>query len=169
MQDVNKVIQQWRKEMPDLPTGGMELFGYLFRAAQLGARAVVGVHARHRLKPGEFDVLSSLRRSGKPYRLTPTRLFQGLMLSSGAMTNRLDKLEQAGLIQRAPDPDDRRGTLVSLTPKGTTLVEKVVREHTANEEQLAAILTATERKQLVALLTKLSVGLAARAAPDEAE
>lgn len=169
MEDVNKVVAQWRKEMPDLPLAGMEFFGHLFRAAQLGARAVGVTHARHRLKPGEFDVLSSLRRSGKPYRLTPTRLFQGLMLSSGAMTNRLDKLEQAGLIARAPDPDDRRGTLISLTSRGQALVEKVVREHAENEEKLAAVLTAAERKQLTALLTKLSAGLAEHAAGEAAE
>ncbi len=163
MEDIDVILAEWRRERPDLPLGGMELFGLLGRIAALGGKAIGGVFEHHGLKTGEFDVLAALRRSGKPYKLTPTRLFQGLMLSSGAMTNRLDRLEQAGLIRREPDPSDRRGTLIVLTPQGLTLVEKAVRDHTANEERLIASLSDTERRKLSGLLRKLLAALEAQA------
>jgi DNA-binding MarR family transcriptional regulator len=111
------------------------------------------------LNSGEFDVLASLRRSGTPYQLTPTELFRTLMLSSGAMTNRLDRLEHAGLIVRLPDPSDRRGTLVGLTARGREIADVAVTAHVANEHRLLDTLSAEEQAQLAQLLRKLLVGL----------
>lgn len=133
----------------------MGVVGRISRAAQALRRPLEATFRRFGLNGGEFDVLATLRRSGAPYTLTPTALFTELMLSSGAMTNRLDRLEQAGLIQRRPDPADRRGTLVVLTPVGLTLIDAAVAEHVANERRLLTPLTADEQVQLAGLLRKL--------------
>ena len=104
---------------------------------------------------GEFDVLAVLRRTGRPYSLTPTELFRSLMLSSGAMTNRIDKLEKAGFVRRSADPNDRRGVIVSLTPKGAAIIAKALESHVANEHRLLERLTAKEKSDLARLLRKL--------------
>ncbi|MFY9719469.1 MAG: MarR family transcriptional regulator, partial [Candidatus Cybelea sp.] len=94
-----------------------------------------------------------------PYQLSPTELYREMMLTSGAMTNRIDRLEAAGLVARRPDPDDRRGTLVRLTPKGKALIDAATSKHVANEERLLSALTVREQQQLTELLRKLLVGL----------
>ncbi len=116
-------------------------------------------HAEFGLLGESFDVLASLRRSGPPYQLTPTQLYREMMLTSGAMTNRIDRLEEAGLVARKPDPSDRRGTLVRLTAKGKALIDAAAAEHAANEERLLAVLTATEQRQLGDLLRKVLIDL----------
>ena len=115
------------------------------------------VFARHGLSFGEWEVLAILRRSGPPHRMNPTALYAELVLSSGAMTNRLDRLEAAGLVERRPDPFDPRGTLVSLTKKGMRVCDEAQLDHLANEERLLDGLSATEREQLTHLLRKLLV------------
>jgi DNA-binding MarR family transcriptional regulator len=104
---------------------------------------------------GEFDVLATLRRSGHPYQLSPTMLFNALMVSSGTMTHRIDQLEKAGLVKRVPDPQDRRGTLIALTEQGFDRIERAVTAHVANEQRLLSVLTASERETLVQLLRQL--------------
>jgi DNA-binding MarR family transcriptional regulator len=106
-----------------------------------------------------FDVLVALRRSGAPFRSSPTALFNSLLLSSGAMTNRIDRLEESGLVKRVPDPEDRRGVLVELTKKGVDLIDSIMPEHLQNEERALEKLSASERKQLADLLRKLIVSL----------
>jgi DNA-binding MarR family transcriptional regulator len=133
----------------------MGVIGRISRAAIALGHSLEAVFAGFGLNRGEFDVLATLRRSGAPFRLTPTALFKDLMLSSGAMTNRLDRLERAGLISRAPDPSDRRGTLVELTPRGLELVDAAVAAHLANEQRLLAALSPDEREQLAGLLRTL--------------
>ena len=115
--------------------------------------------AEHGLQPGEFDVLATLRRSGAPYALTPTALYEAAMLSSGGMTNRIDRLETAGLIERQKHPTDRRGVLVALTSQGKELIDKLVLLHVANEQRMLAALTTREQTQLGQLLDKLLQGM----------
>jgi DNA-binding MarR family transcriptional regulator len=117
------------------------------------------------LKPGWLDVLGALRRTGDPYRLTPTKLSEEALISTAGMTNRLDRLEQAGLIRRLPDPDDRRGVLVELTNDGLELVDAAVDAHRGLSRRLLAGLEGTEREELDALLKKLLQPLDSGEAP----
>lgn len=152
---VDSILAQWRRERPDLNPSPMGVVGRISRAAQILSRALEATFATFELNGGEFDVLATLRRTGPPFRLTPTALFTELMLSSGAMTNRLDRLERADLIARLPDLADRRGTLVELTPKGRELVDAAVAAHLDNEHRLLAALSDAEQEQLADLLRKL--------------
>ena len=153
---VDRILTQWQAERPDLDFEALGLVGRLFRTVEaLDAPLAEGL-ARHGLQPGWFDVLAALRRSGAPYALNPTQLMHATLLSSGGMTKRLDRMEEAGLIERRPDPGDRRGTLVRLTRRGRSGVDRAVETHLANEERLLAGLSATERRTLDRLLRKLS-------------
>lgn len=138
----------------------MAVLGRLSEAASLIARErLAPLFARFGLQSGEFDVLATLRRSGSPYALTPTALYEATMVTSGAMTNRLDRLEKAGLIRRAPHPSDRRGVVVQLTEKGRDLIDEALAAHLANEHQILSGLTRTEREALANLLRKLIASL----------
>jgi len=156
-----KAIEQWKRERPDLDVSPMGVLGRLNEASSLIARdRLAPLFAQFGLQAGEFDVLATLRRSGSPYALTPTALYEATMVTSGAMTNRLDRLEKAGLILRGPHPNDRRGIVVQLTEKGLALIDETVTAHVANEHEILAGLTAAERETLSHLLEKLigSVG-----------
>lgn len=151
---------EWQRERPDLDANVMALAGRLLEATHLLERNwFLPLAAQFELHQGEFDVLATLRRSGSPCAMTPTDLHEGLMLSSGAMTSRLDRLECKGLIERVPAPNDRRSTLVRLTPAGLALIDKALPLHVANEQQALASLTQKEQAQLDGLLAKLIVGL----------
>lgn len=152
---VDRIVEQWGRERPDLDLTPTEVVGRVDRLAVYLRRAVDETLGEFDLHRGGFAVLAALRRSGSPYRLHPTELFTGLLSSSGAMTNRLDRLESAGLIHRVPDPEDRRGVLVELTPAGKTLAEEAAEAHLTNERQLLAPLTVREQHQLAALLRTL--------------
>ena len=153
--------EHWQRELPGLDTRAMQLVGQLGTVAQLMARDWLNpLFAEHGLQPGEFDVLATLRRSGAPYALTPTALYEAAMLSSGGMTNRIDRLETAGLIERQKHPTDRRGVLVALTGAGRELIDRLVLLHVANERQMLASLNAREQTQLGQLLDKLLQGMA---------
>ena len=149
-------MEQWRHERPDLDVSPMGVIGRLNEASALIARdRLAPVFARFGLQSGEFDVLATLRRSGAPYALTPTELYEATMVTSGAMTARLDRLEKAGLIARAPHPEDRRGVLVRLTDKGRELIDEAVTAHVENERRILAGLTEKEQEVLIELLEKL--------------
>jgi len=151
-----KAIEQWKRERPDLDVSPMGVLGRLNEASSLIARdRLAPLFARFGLQAGEFDVLATLRRSGAPYTLTPTALYEATMVTSGAMTNRLDRLEKAGLILRGPHPNDRRGIVVQLTEKGLALIDDAVTAHVANEHEILAGLTGAERETLAQLLGKL--------------
>jgi DNA-binding MarR family transcriptional regulator len=151
---------QWARERPDLRTLPMTLFGRLNEAAERVMREHINpLFAGAGLQSGEFDVLATLRRSGAPYQLSPTRLYEATMISSGGMTDRLDRLERAGLVVRRPDPRDRRGKLIVLTDRGKRLVDDTLARHVANEERLLLSLTEAEQETLNALLRKLIAGL----------
>lgn len=145
---VDAVVQQWRRERPDLDLSGM---GTLARIAQLSAAlrpAVERVFERHGLNQGEFDVLAALRRAGPPYTLIPSQLSDALMMSRAGMTGRLDRLEAAGLVERSLDPADRRSFRVSLSARGLQVIDAAVAEHAANVERLISALTPEQRQAL---------------------
>ncbi|HLH49440.1 MAG TPA: MarR family transcriptional regulator [Roseiarcus sp.] len=149
-------LAQWRRERPELDSFAMAVLGRLAETALVISRdRLAPLFARFGLQPGEFDVLATLRRSGAPYALTPTALYEAAMISSGGMTNRLDRLEKEGLIERRPHPKDRRGLLVALTKKGVALIDEAVGAHVENERAIIGALTQDERAQLYLLLGKL--------------
>ena len=156
---IDVLIEQWRAVRPDINPAPMALVGRLLRVARMSDRAVGDTLAAHALQPGWFDVLSALRRSGE--KLTPGALAGAVMLSTGGMTKRLDQMEAAGLLRRSPDPSDRRGLLIALTPKGRRVVDRAVEAHVANEERLLSGLSAAERRRLDGLLRKLEASVAA--------
>lgn len=156
MTRASKAVEQWRKERPDLDASPMAVLGALREAANLISRdRLAPVFARFGLQSGEFDVLATLRRSGPPYALTPTALYEATMVTSGAITARLDRLEKAGLIGREPHPADRRGVIVQLTDKGKALIDEGMTAHVENEHRILSGLTRDERDTLAALLAKL--------------
>jgi DNA-binding MarR family transcriptional regulator len=156
---VDAVIAQWADELPDLDTRPFAVVGRIGRAAHLLDASMERKLAARGLNRAGWDVLTALRRSGSPYRLTPTSLYRSLMRTSGAMSNRLNRLEQQGLLRRVPDPADGRGVIVELTPAGKRLVERVIAEHLENERRLTAALSRGEQRELAALLRKLLAGL----------
>ena len=156
---VDRIVEAWRRERPDLDVTPLALVARLFRTVHLADAVLIRPLAAHGLQPGWFDVLAALRRAGKPYELTPTRLLGTTMLSSGGMTKRLDRLAEAGLIERRPDPDDRRGILVKLTDRGRATVDTLLPIHLDNEQQLLAPLSPAQQRTLDRLLRSLLAGL----------
>lgn len=154
MDHVDRILAQWNRERPDLDVEPMGLLGRISRLSTHLAREVEKTLAGHGLNSASFDVLATLRRSGPPYRLSPGDLVATTMVSSGTMTNRLDQLEKAGLIERSHNPDDRRGVIIALTAKGFTLVDEAVSAHVENEHRLIQSLDAQERAALGGLLRK---------------
>jgi DNA-binding MarR family transcriptional regulator len=158
---VARILAQWARERPDLDATPMGVIGRISRLARIFEHEIQDVFATFGLHRGEFDVLATLRRAGAPYRLNPTELSTTLMISSGGMTNRLNRLEQAGLITRQPDPTDRRGSLVGLTDEGQRLVDAAVTAHVANEHRLLHALSPADRETLASLLRNLLLGFEA--------
>lgn len=160
MDRAGKAVAQWKKERPDLDVSPMAVIGRLNEVSSLISRErLAPLFARFGLQTGEFDVLATLRRSGSPFALTPTALYEATMVTSGAMTNRLDRLEKAGLIRRTPHPQDRRGLLVQLTDQGRELIDQAVEAHVENEHAILSVLSPEERQRLAGLLEKLIAGL----------
>jgi DNA-binding MarR family transcriptional regulator len=158
---VDSILAQWRAQRPDLEFEPLGLVGRLLRAARLADDALAEGLAGHRLQRGWFDLLAALRRAGPPFELNPTELMRATLLSSGGMTKRLDRMVEAGLVERRPDPDDRRGTRVALTRRGKAAIDRALVAHLANEEALLADLPAADRRKLDSLLRTLLVGLEA--------
>jgi DNA-binding MarR family transcriptional regulator len=156
---VDLILEQWRRERPDLDPSPIGVIGRISRLARGLEQRLEPVYREHGLEPGWYDVLATLRRTGPPYQLRPSEFANALMLTSSGTTKRLDRLEQAGLIERAPDPDDRRGTLITLTPAGRELVDGTTEAHLENERRLLSALTDAERRRLAGLLRRLQLGL----------
>ncbi len=162
-------LAQWRNERPDLDASSMVVMGRLQEAALVIARDRLNpLFARYGMQPGEFDVLATLRRGGAPFALTPTALYDALMMSSGGMTARIDRLQKAGWVERRPNPADGRGTLVALTDTGRALIDEAVVAHIDNQRALLAVLSDDEQAQLSRLLEKLLAGVGG-GAPREPE
>jgi DNA-binding MarR family transcriptional regulator len=156
---IDSIVAQWVRERPDLDPAPIGVIARISRAARHLEQATDPVFAAYELTSGGFDVLAALRRSGAPFQLTPTALFNQLMLSSGAMTNRIDRLEIAGLVERLPDPYDRRCLLVALTTRGLEVIEAAIAAHLANEARLLAGISLEEREALASLLRKLLLSM----------
>jgi DNA-binding MarR family transcriptional regulator len=152
---IDKILEQWARERPDLDVSPVGVIGRVERLARYLERATQKTFTQYKLTAGEYDVLAALRRTGPPHRLSPTELFSTMIVSSGAMTNRLDQLERAGWVERLRDPNDRRGVLVQLTPQGRSLIDDAVVVQVANERRLLSMLSGPELETLADLLRKL--------------
>ncbi|MFD5890072.1 MarR family winged helix-turn-helix transcriptional regulator [Streptomyces sp. NPDC060334] len=155
---VDAIIAQWYAVRPDLDTAPMAVFGRIYRITKAMGDEMERTYNRYGISRGEFDVVATLRRSGMPYTLSPRQLSATLMLTTGGMTGRLDKLEKAGLLTRSPDPHDRRGLHVTITDRGLTLIDEAV---TAGLEVQRAALTGLDPQEvevLTGLLRKLLAG-----------
>lgn len=153
--EVDRIVTSWQKQRPDLDTSPMLVFSRITRLARHFDLARRGAFLAHDLEPWEFDVLSSLRRAGSPYALTPGVLMAELLVSSGTMTNRIDRLETKGLVNRSPSPADRRAVLVTLTPQGRARVDAALASLLECERHALAALSANEQKHLGSLLKPL--------------
>ncbi|QSY94622.1 MarR family transcriptional regulator [Rhizobium bangladeshense] len=151
---VDRILAQWRRERPDLDVEPMGILGRLKRLGTHLGREVEAVLMTHGLSTSAFDVLATLRRSGAPHRLSPGELMEMTMVSSGTMTNRIDQLEKAGLVERIVNPQDRRSVLIALTEKGLATVEEAVGAHVANQQRLTRNLTAEDKAAFDRLLKK---------------
>jgi DNA-binding MarR family transcriptional regulator len=156
---IDAIEAQWRRERPDLDPSPMTVIGRISRLASLLERELEPVFAQYGLAWCDFDVLATLRRSGEPYRLTPTELSRSTMLTTGGMTKRLDRLEANGLVRREADPRDRRGKLIALTDEGRALIDRAIKGHLENEERLLSSLSRSDRKQLANLLRGMLLSL----------
>jgi DNA-binding MarR family transcriptional regulator len=156
---VDLILEQWRRERPDLDPSPIGVVGRISRLARELEQRLEPVYREHGLEPGWHDVLATLRRIGPPHRVRPTEFSSALMLTSSGTTKRLDRLEQAGLITREPDPGDRRGTLITLTAAGRRLIDSVTEAHLENERRLLSALGDAEQRRLADLLRKLQLGL----------
>jgi DNA-binding MarR family transcriptional regulator len=149
------VREQWARERPDLDASGFEVLWRISFLHKDLRRSMDRKASKAGLPNGAFDVLANLRRQGPPYQMSPTELSEAAMLTSGAMTNRLDRLEEGGLVERHPDPDDRRSLSVRLTKKGKELVDVALDVRFEHANRALEPLTEPERNQLVRLLRKL--------------
>jgi len=154
--DVDRLIAAWHRERPDVDVSPMHVLSRVTRLALHLDRARKEAFADHDLEPSEFDVLSALRRSGDPYQLSPGRLVQETLVTSGTMTNRVDRLVRKGLVERLPDPADRRGVQVRLTPSGRSAVDGALDALLTREKDLLAGLAGDEADGIAASLRKLS-------------
>ncbi|WP_440708314.1 MarR family winged helix-turn-helix transcriptional regulator [Herbiconiux sp. YIM B11900] len=156
---VDLIQSEWRRERPDLDVSPQGLIGRLHRVAAALTGELVPVYARHGLSEGEFDVLATLRRAGAPYERAPGELAAHTMVTTGAMTKRLDRLAEAGLVARGPAVGDGRRRVVALTERGRHVIDAAFEEHMANEHRLAALLGDEDRSALGPVLRRWLLAL----------
>lgn len=161
MDQVDRILDQWRAERPDLDVADMGIIGRLKRLQVQLAKGMDRVFEAHGLNAASFDVLATLRRAGPPYALSPSDLVDWTMVTSGTMTNRIDRLEKAGLVRRDRNPEDGRGFVVALTEAGFALIDAAVSAHVDNQHRMMAPLTPEERQTLDRLLAKWLTGFEA--------
>lgn len=159
MDQIDLILDQWRQERPDLDLTPMAVFGRIGVLARVLLPRTEAVFAEHGLRQGEFDVLTALRRVGPPYALIPSELSAMLMMSRAGMTNRLDRLEAAGFVERTLDPADRRSFRITLTDAGRKVIDETMTEHAANLHRLAQDMTEEELASLSTALRKLLASL----------
>jgi DNA-binding MarR family transcriptional regulator len=150
--EVDDLVAAWHTERPDLDVEPLQVLSRVSRLARHLDRARRAAFASHGLEPWEFDVLSALRRQGPPYQLTPGALLRATLVTSGTMTNRIDQLAKAGLVRRRPDPQDRRGVLVTLTGQGQRRADEALADLLISEHGLLNGLGAADRRTLADLL-----------------
>ncbi len=155
--EVDDLVAAWQAERPDLDIEPLQVLSRVSRLARHLDRARRTAFASHGLEPWEFDVLSALRRQGAPYQLSPGALLRATLVTSGTMTNRIDRLAEAGLVRRQPDPLDKRGVLVSLTDAGRARVDAALAGLLASERVLLETLSTGQRRTLADLLRLLLI------------
>lgn len=153
--EVDLLVAEWRRERPDVDVSPFQVVSRVTRLAKHIDRARREAFDTHGLEQWSFDVLAALRRSGPPYELSPGALLRRTMVTSGTMTNRVDRLQEAGLVERRADPADRRGVLVRLTAAGRRKVDASLADLLARERELLAGLSAADRAALARLLRQL--------------
>ena len=161
---VDELQAQWARELPDLDTGPTGVLGRIYRLARLVAPTIEATMARFGLDRGEFDVLATLRRNGAPYTMTPTALYQSLLISSGSLTHRLKRLESAGLIDRLKSDEDGRSLVVRLNARGRRLIERAIRADMTAERALMGAIDARTEAQLVQVLRHATLLIESRLA-----
>ncbi len=152
---MDRVLEQWSAERPDLDVSPMAVIGRMKRLHQLIDAELRRTFATHGLDTPSFDVLATLRRSGAPYSLTPAALMRSAMVTSGAITQRLDRLEARGLVTRTPSETDGRVVHVALSAEGLALIDRALPDHVATEHRILAALTAGQRDTLADTLRDL--------------
>ena len=157
MDRIEKIIKQWHQERPDLDVEPMEVIGRIKQLSQYFSREMDKTFSVHGLTGASFDVLATLRRSGAPYGLSPSDLMASTMVTSGTMTNRIDQLVKAGLVERTPNPQDARGFIISLTNEGHVLIDRVLNDHVKTQAQLTAVLSKKDKKSLNSILRKFLI------------
>jgi len=155
--EVDDLVAAWRRQRPDLDVAPLQVLSRVSRLARHLDIARRGAFAAHDLESWEFDVLSALRRAGPPFQLTPGALLRATLVTSGTMTNRVDRLAAAGLVSREPDPSDRRGVLVTLSGRGKAVVDAAFTDLLEREHVLLARLGPEQRQGLADLLRTLLV------------
>jgi DNA-binding MarR family transcriptional regulator len=153
--EVDRLIEAWRRARPDLDVAPMEVLSRVTRLARHLDRARRQAFEAHHLESWEFDVLAALRRAGPPYRLSPGRLLKETLVTSGTMTNRVDRLAARGLVERLPDPDDRRGVLVQLTDAGRDAVDAAMADLLAHERELLGSISERDQARIASVLREL--------------
>mgnify|MGYP003325210926 FL=1 len=153
--EVDRLISAWQKARPDLDFSPLSVLSRITRISR--HLDIARRNAFANLEVWEFDVLASLRKVGAPYQLSPGQLIQETMVTSGTMTNRLDRLEELGLITRSPDPNDGRAIVVTLTKNGVKAVDSAMEDLLDREREFMATLTKSERSELTTLLRKFSI------------
>ena len=160
--EVDDLVAGWRAERPDLDVAPLQVLSRVSRLARHLDRARRAAFAAHQLETWEFDVLSALRRQGPPYRLSPGALLRATLVTSGTMTNRIDRLAAAGLVRRHRDPRDKRGVLVTLTARGREVADAALADLLRRERLLLTELSAAEQQELAGLLRVLLAPFDAR-------
>lgn len=157
--NVDRRLNQWRAERPDIDPTPMGVVARIQRASRLLERELRANFAKHDLQLWEFDILGTLRRNGPPFQLTAGQLVESAMVTSGAITNRIDRLVARGLVTREVDPDNRRSVLITLSDKGRELIDPVVVSHVDLEAELLSRLGDRDQQRLADLLRELLVSL----------
>jgi DNA-binding MarR family transcriptional regulator len=159
---IEALLAEWRRERPDLDPSPFGIFGRIWRLSATMLSDAEKWLAPVGLSFESFSLIVTLRRSGPPYELNPTAFYRESLLSSGAITNRIDRVEAEGLVKRLPDPNDRRGTIVRLTPKGRALADRAIKLHFAALTEALSDIDPSERNQLAKLLSKLLMSVEER-------
>lgn len=154
--EVDRILEQWQVEKPDLDVSPMAVIGRLSRCAIAVESRLAGSFARHDLDSSTFDVLATLLRSGPPYRVTPATLARDAMITTSAVAQRINKMERRGLVARSANPEDGRSTLVALTDTGRDLIERALPDHLTTEFQITAMLSHGEQEILAELLQRIT-------------
>jgi DNA-binding MarR family transcriptional regulator len=157
--EVDRLVEAWQRERPDLDLRPMQVLSRVSRLSRQLDLARRGAFAEHGVESWEFDVLAALRRAGSPYTLSPGRLIRETLVTSGTMTNRIDRLEARELVARLPDPSDRRGVLVRLTDQGRATVDDALAALLERERELLSVLSEPAQDRLARLLRGLAEGI----------